>query len=147
MYLFMTIILFTNQSIVFSDGRVEKVRVEGEAVIGFAVDSEVLEFVGKAFRQERHGHALGRNDHLADMLLAILLDLVAHTMVRLFVSNDVKAHHPPQNTLELFPTRFLPFRRSLFYKISYDVIRFFLISSVCCQSLQGLRYRVLGSSS
>jgi hypothetical protein len=102
-------------SVEFPDGRVEKVRVKGDAVIGFAVYSEVLEFVGAALQQGRRWGALGPNDHLAHMPLTALLDLVAHTVVCLFVANDVTAQHSSHDTLELFPNHFFCFFTVLYF--------------------------------
>jgi hypothetical protein len=81
--------------------------VEGDTVIEFAVDSEVLEFVGAALQQGRGGRAVGPNDYLADLPLATLLDLVARTVVRFFVAKYVTAQHLSHDTLELFHTHFL----------------------------------------
>jgi hypothetical protein len=65
------------------------VRVEGDTVIEFAVDSEVLELLGAALQQGRRGRAVGPNDYLANLPLATLLDLIARTVV----PHDVTAQH------------------------------------------------------
>jgi hypothetical protein len=77
--------------------------MKGDNVIGF----EVLEFVGAAFQQGRRGRALGPYHHLAYLPLATLLDLVAQTVVRLFVPNDVTSQHQSHDTFELFRTHVL----------------------------------------
>jgi hypothetical protein len=62
------------------------------------------------------------------MPLAALLDLVAQTVVHLFVPNDVTAQHPSHDTLELFHTRLLCLFAVLYF-IGFRMtrIRFFLV--------------------
>jgi hypothetical protein len=79
------------QSVQLLYGRIQEMRVEGDVVVKFVVNSKILELVGSALQERRSWGALRPDHHLVKMLFASLFDLVAHSVVRLLVAYDVSA--------------------------------------------------------